>query len=1385
MGLKKMRASRPSATSWDKLNARDSKNTLANRDVYEDQQLDRAERKQIRGKSGAKVIGVVVGVSVFMIAWLLWSVFAMAIVGLGSIDLGGSNGGTTESTSEYIAETSNYEDGETVICYKQKDVDGLIQGKCYDSAEAVPIPDWYLQEHPDAGKAESADVEKPKAEAKDAPAENTLGSALAAISAMKLLFTIGLGALAGLALTTWQSKNIDAENLMRDTSDINQHTNDQHIALPEELQRSFDFAPDAGAHFDVKGGVSSMISHNMFLRKGLPKVDVVQRASEDTYDKEGNLQYYKGEALLKDVVATDDEGKALLDDDGDQVMTSVPITKSEPIIDEEFGTVLFDASGLPDEKRLRKRYDTTVIPYNAGGKNRDKHKYDSVSELVTETWEFPEYEVQRPAGAYLVDTAPVNTMVLAITRAGKGQTYIEPILDMWSREKNPSNMVVNDPKGELLVKNYIPFVMRGFEPVQFNLINPMKTDIYNPLGMAAEAAREGDQTKCAMYVENIADVFFPIDGGEDPVWPTSANNAFKRTVYGLIDFYLEEEKELRAYAESTGMSPETLEQKLDEMWGHVTLYNCYQLFVQLTATKVKNPEGELDKKNKAGDFEDDEAGFEIAKEEAEAKAFLWEGKPEQDKLTLFFNASAALPRSTMRTMVDNSHKSLGAMAGAEKMLASVYGIAITAMSFFTDPTISTLTSGRPSQNVDLGGLSFPRRMGVRFAQPYLKRDHLIGQQAVWSAYADDQFTQPMGKEFEHSDIVSREGWARYYFEGKFPEDRGWLKLELVNPQTKMLVRTFYFEFKKSYQLSLSGRHFVTEPVTGEKLVKNGVLRELRPVTEAKTITTDDGGTYVDDIVVGYEPKSMTYPQTKLDLTVDGDPEKVQAQVRAITQTTVRYSEKPKAVFLVTPPHLMKYAKLILILIKQLVDLNFDKSYMTKSNQKPLYRTRFLLDELGNLQAEGHGIANFETMLSIGLGQEQQFTLILQTLQQLRAVYGDNVDKIVQGNVSNIVFLKSTDDTMIETLEKMSGTTHRGYTESKQVSRNVKKLALKNEGNVSFTMSTKEEPLIKANDMSFIAERNSMVFRAGDAPVWNRNETILPMSHALLGASTGNKITHPGHEDYSLQTIPTLSTAMDFDVRMNQPDFDAMLEKRLQQAMHSEAAMGEYKKAHDYSELDVSRLDPDLYSDEVMEIVRMLVNVNNGLDPHETGLDEEELLNQMTVIDESAEVPNTDVSNELATRGANQASREKKIYAEGTISREMLVSASGVARTLGLDAEFGEAYKRCLAEFAQDSDHFTMGAEDELRSADGSSAYITLSRSDAYTEAASSLDEASKAKNSGVYSEEEVTAEGLANLGGVKVHAAFYTYLASLPTWEALADGAFDREMSAEMRRDDD
>lgn len=296
-------------------------------------------------------------------------------------------------------------------------------------------------------------------------------------------------------------------------------------------------------------------------------------------------------------------------------------------------------------------------------------------------------------------------------------------------------------------------------------------------------------------------------------------------------------------------------------------------------------------------------------------------------------------------------------------------------SFFTDPTISTLTSGTPSQNVDLSGLSFPRCLGVRFHSGFLERYHLVGMQARWSSYDDKDFTKDLGKDFYHEDTVSREGWAKYYFKGMYPRDVAYVKLEIVNPSTGYLSRTFYFQFTKSYQTSLDGSYYITDPVLGDKIVKNGVLVEM------KRYKKKDG-------TIVYRKGKTSFTQMKIkDVTDPVVRKKEQVKVGAIIQTQARYSEKPRMIFLVTPPHLMKYAKLILILIKQLVDLNFDRSYMTKSSQKPLYKTRFMLDELGNLQSEGHGISGFQTMLSIGLGQEQQFTLILQTLQQLRDVYG--------------------------------------------------------------------------------------------------------------------------------------------------------------------------------------------------------------------------------------------------------------------------------------------------------------------------------------------------------------------------------------------------------------
>lgn len=454
----------------------------------------------------------------------------------------------------------------------------------------------------------------------------------------------------------WLLLNLRAQNLLADDTDINEHLNDQHIALPEEVMSEYDWFPDVGAHSSVSP--STMVSHVMLENKGIDRIDFVQPDESDDADAEA--EFY-----------------AKLDNDRDELT----IVKTQ-MFDHDFGDALFEASGLP--KDLRKWFDPRKIPYNPGNANRDKLKgYERVSDLVNGDWEVPLYEVQRPAGAYIVDGAPVNTMVLAITRAGKGQTVIEPTIDMWTREKRPNNILINDPKGELLVKFYVPAVVRGFMPIQFNLINELKTDIFNPLALASEAAREADFTQCSTFIENIATVFFPLDGGEDPVWPNAANNAFKRACYGMIDYYLEEERVLRNEATCGTMTAAELDVKLDKLWGHVTLYNCYQLFVQLTAKKRKSPlvkmndiwkraEQNIDslQADERAWFEDKAKWGRDYKQAEFAHSHFWNGANEADEMALYFAATACLPNNGIRTLVVNADNSLKSMGAAEKMLAS-------------------------------------------------------------------------------------------------------------------------------------------------------------------------------------------------------------------------------------------------------------------------------------------------------------------------------------------------------------------------------------------------------------------------------------------------------------------------------------------------------------------------------------------------------------------------------------------------------------------------------------------------------------------------------------------------------------------------------------------
>lgn len=417
------------------------------------------------------------------------------------------------------------------------------------------------------------------------------------------------------------------------------------------------------------------------------------------------------------------------------------------------------------------------------------------------------------------------------------------------------------------------------------------------------------------------------------------------------------------------------------------------------------------------------------------------------------------------------------------------------------------------------------------------------------------------------------------------------------------------------------------------------------------------------------------------------------------------------------------------------------------------------------------------------------------------------DFIPTHNTSNIIFLKSTDDSMIDTLQKMSGTRHVSRANSKTVTVN-KGQAVK-VGNVddrvSLTYTTESEPVISYNDLAYLPERNSIVFRASDPPIWNRNGSILPMSWRMFS----NTITLPG-KDFTLQTIPTLSSAQEFDVRLNQPDFVAMLRKRMDQAVKSPTADAIFRTAYGYNDYEFSRLDPDVTAMEIMDIVDTMTSREKWVRDNEAKIDDEvsaerdELEAELegvspppppetAVIDEFYGTSVEDYSEEAAEMSANAiddkemeaerikaensaAERKAKRYANGKISRDMLVSEFGQALTT-IDRELSMAYAECRAQMAAD-DLFIADDQGTLKLAENGAVFMQAAskrdKEDMELLAESAASDDARVFNEGGDAMDSTQFDAV-NL--FTPTEQFKKWLAAQDSWSHIAEGIFEEEMA--------
>ncbi|MFP3513208.1 type IV secretory system conjugative DNA transfer family protein, partial [Peribacillus sp. SIMBA_075] len=138
--------------------------------------------------------------------------------------------------------------------------------------------------------------------------------------------------------------------------------------------------------------------------------------------------------------------------------------------------------------------------------------------------------------------------------------------------------------------------------------------------------------------------------------------------------------------------------------------------------------------------------------------------------------------------------------------------------------------------------------------------------------------------------------------------------------------------------------------------------------------------------------------------------KVVEENEDIQVTTVDYFDKPVAIFMITPDFDSSNHVIASIFVRQLYFILAKGASLARGG-KCHREVVFCMDEFGNLPSI-EGMAN---IITVCLGRNIRFNLIIQAYSQLKNKYGEDADTI-DGNCGNTIYILTNDQ---ETAEKVS------------------------------------------------------------------------------------------------------------------------------------------------------------------------------------------------------------------------------------------------------------------------------------------------------------------------------------------------------------------------------
>lgn len=331
-----------------------------------------------------------------------------------------------------------------------------------------------------------------------------------------------------------------------------------------------------------------------------------------------------------------------------------------------------------------------------------------------------------------IDTDMVNNLIIGITRSGKGEMEVIPSIDVYSRAKNKTSLVVCDPKTELYKTSKKTLEKRGYQVYLLSLVDPEHSMGFNPLAQIVELYEKEDFANAELLAQTFSYSIFNPDKAVngDSFWQDTPSSLLTALILAHIeDCYkqdeLDNDRRKRIWKEKRKkyeLLPEERRQKITEKWKLFCKENPESDYI-LEDTWNELPEEAVFRKKRIHMKKVNM--YSIINTFGELVSQRNPDNPDVTALDMYFHNRPALDRAKL--------KYIGIEVAGDRTKGSIFASMFAKLTTFTYENIAKMTA---ESSLDLEDIGFEEKPVAVFLEipDYDKSTHFLATVFIRQMY---------------------------------------------------------------------------------------------------------------------------------------------------------------------------------------------------------------------------------------------------------------------------------------------------------------------------------------------------------------------------------------------------------------------------------------------------------------------------------------------------------------------------------------------------------------------------------------------------------------------------------------------------------------------------